>query len=297
MIYLDSFQLASENDENNFISFSNQAHMTCYRSFYPFNIFPLKGFERIDFDAPITILYGGNGSGKTTALNIIAQKTGVARRSLFNDTPFMEPYLKLCKYKTSGGIPEGSQILVSDDVFDYMLNIRAVNQGVEFNRNELFKIYNNTYYNTSNRDVSSVDFSNPLSLDGLAKDLPIRQISKSKFIKQNLANEVREHSNGETALAFFQAKIQGDALYLLDEPENSLSPEKQLALAQYIEESAWACGCQFIIATHSPFLLAMERTKIYDLDATPVDLKPWTELESVKIFRNFFKQHEKEFRK
>ena len=58
MIYLDSFSLASENDENNFISFGYQAKMTCYRSFYPFNIFPLKGFERMDFDAPITILYG-----------------------------------------------------------------------------------------------------------------------------------------------------------------------------------------------------------------------------------------------
>ncbi|MBR4214323.1 MAG: hypothetical protein IKR94_03295, partial [Bacteroidales bacterium] len=66
-------------------------------------------------------------------------------------------------------------------------------------------------------------------------------------------------------------------------------------LAQYIEESAWACGCQFIIATHSPFLLAMERTKIYDLDANPVDIKQWTALENVKIYRDFFRQHEKDF--
>ena len=84
MIYLDSFSLASENDENNFISYGYQAKMTCYRSFYPFNIFPLKGFERMDFDAPITILYGGNGSGKTTVLNIIAQKIGVSRGALLH---------------------------------------------------------------------------------------------------------------------------------------------------------------------------------------------------------------------
>ena len=141
-----------------------------------------------------------------------------------------------------------------------------------------------------------MDFDNPLNLENIKlTDLPNKRISKSKFIKQSLAGEVREHSNGETALVYFQSKIQADALYLLDEPENSLSPEKQLALAQYIEESAWACGCQFIIATHSPFLLAMERTKIYDLDANPVDIKQWTALENVKIYRDFFRQHEKDF--
>jgi predicted ATPase len=296
MIYLDSFSLASENDENNFISFGYQAKMTCYRSFYPFNIFPLKGFERMDFDAPITILYGGNGSGKTTVLNIIAQKIGVSRGALFNDAPFMEPYLNLCKFKTTNGIPESSRIIVSDDVFDYMLNVRAVNQEVDNRREQLFDIYNQRYYQTKQRGVSSVDFDNPLNLENIKlTDLPNKRISKSKFIKQSLAGEVREHSNGETALVYFQSKIQADALYLLDEPENSLSPEKQLALAQYIEESAWACGCQFIIATHSPFLLAMERTKIYDLDANPVDIKHWTALENVKIYRDFFRQHEKDF--
>ncbi|MCR5453463.1 MAG: AAA family ATPase [Bacteroidales bacterium] len=292
MIYLDTFSLASENDENNFISFNYRTHMTCYRSYYPFNIFPLKGFCRMDFDMPITILYGGNGSGKTTALNIIAQKIGVARGSLFNDTPFMEPYLNLCKYRAPNGIPEGSRIIVSDDVFDYMLNIRAVNQEVELHRNQLFEVYNQKYYQTSQRGVSSVDFANPMNLDKIqVSELPDRRISKSKFVKKSLAGEVREHSNGETALVYFQAKITENALYLLDEPENSLSPAKQQELAHYIEESAWACGCQFIIATHSPFLLAMERTKIYDLDANPVDIKPWTDLENVKIYRDFFKQH------
>jgi predicted ATPase len=250
----------------------------------------------MDFDAPITILYGGNGSGKTTVLNIIAQKIGVSRGALFNDAPFMEPYLNLCKFKTTNGIPEASRIIVSDDVFDYMLNVRAVNQEVDNRREQLFDIYNQRYYQTKQRGVSSVDFDNPLNLENIKlTDLPNKRISKSKFIKQSLAGEVREHSNGETALVYFQSKIQADSLYLLDEPENSLSPEKQLALAQYIEESAWACGCQFIIATHSPFLLAMERTKIYDLDANPVDIKQWTALENVKIYRDFFRQHEKDF--
>ena len=84
-------------------------------------------------------------------------------------------------------------------------------------------------------------------------------------------------------------------LYLLDEPENSLSPEKQIQLAEYIEASARGCGCQFIIATHSPFLLAMKYSRIYDLDAVPVCTKKWTELENVRQYRNFFNSHADEF--
>ncbi len=69
----------------------------------------------------------------------------------------------------------------------------------------------------------------------------------------------------------------------------------QIQLAKYIEASARGCGCQFIIATHSPFLLAMNWTRIYDLDSVPVAVRKWTEVENVKIYRDFFKEHEGEF--
>ena len=94
---------------------------------------------------------------------------------------------------------------------------------------------------------------------------------------------------------YFEQKIDENALYLLDEPENSLSPEKQIQLAEYIEASAQGCGCQFIIATHSPFLLAMKYSRVYDLDAVSVCTKKWTELENVRQYRNFFNSHADEF--
>lgn len=53
--------------------------------------------------------------------------------------------------------------------------------------------------------------------------------------------------------------------------------------------------CQFIISTHSPFLLAMNGAKIYDLDENPVDVKRWTELENVRMYYNFFKEYDREF--
>ena len=82
---------------------------------------------------------------------------------------------------------------------------------------------------------------------------------------------------------------------MLDEPENSLSPVKQQELTKFIEDSARFFKCQLIIATHSPFLLAMKGAKIYDLDEDPVDIKRWTELENVRAYYRLFKAHERAF--
>lgn len=71
-------------------------------------------------------------------------------------------------------------------------------------------------------------------------------------------------------------------LNLLDEPENSLSQEKQQELVKFLEDSGRFFGCQFVIATHSPFLLSMRGAKIYDMDKEVADVKRWTELKNVR---------------
>ena len=119
--------------------------------------------------------------------------------------------------------------------------------------------------------------------------------SQSNYIRKNVMDNIREHSNGESAFLYFTEKIQENGLYLLDEPENSLSPERQQELLQFIEDSARFFGCQFIIATHSPFLLSMRGAKIYDMDEEYVDVKHWSELHNVRIYYDFFKKHEHEF--
>ena len=122
-----------------------------------------------------------------------------------------------------------------------------------------------------------------------------RSHTQSKYIRKNLVDNVREHSNGESAFLYFSEKIQENGLYLLDEPENSLSPQKQQELLKFLEDSARFFGCQFIMATHSPFLLSMRGAKIYDMDEETVDVKRWTELENVREYYRFFKKHEDEF--
>ena len=124
MVYLNTFILPSEGMEYNFILNEKR---TCYDSFYPFKVLSKHYLERIDFE-PITILYGGNGSGKSTALNVIAEKTKVQRDSVFNKSNFYSDYVDMCEMYIEEEIPERSRIITSDDVFDYMLNVRNTNE-------------------------------------------------------------------------------------------------------------------------------------------------------------------------
>jgi ABC-type multidrug transport system ATPase subunit len=86
------------------------------------------------------VFYGGNGSGKSTILNILSEKLQVQRSAPFNDTPFMEEYLKLCNYELAFGrqVPRGSQKITSDDVFDYLLDTRSINERIDRRREALF---------------------------------------------------------------------------------------------------------------------------------------------------------------
>ena len=102
-------------------------------------------------------------------------------------------------------------------------------------------------------------------------------------------------SNGETAMQYYTERITENALYLIDEPENSLSAAFQTELAGFLADSARFFGCQLVIATHSPFLLSIPGAVIYDLDSLPVQVRPWTELENVRVYYEFFKNHQEAF--
>ena len=90
-------------------------------------------------------------------------------------------------------------------------------------------------------------------------------------------------------MQYFEEYLQPDALYLLDEPEVSLSPANQVMLAEEINKMARLLGCQFIIATHSPFMLGTLNAKIYNLDTEEYDIAKWSDLDNVRYFYNFFK--------
>lgn len=284
MLYLEQFRFPDAEVEFDF--FLRQKR-TCYDTYYPFQILSKHRFEQIDF-APVTILYGGNGTGKSTALNIIAQKLHLLREAPFNQSSFYEDYLKLCSFESAAHLPKDSRIITSDDVFDYMLNIRNLNEGIDRKREMLFEEYLDTKF--AKFQMKSLD-----DYEQLKRVNNARRKTQSQFIRSELMDNVREYSNGESAFLYFTEKVTENALFLLDEPENSLSPAKQQELVKFIEDSARFFGCQFVIATHSPFVLAIRGAKIYDLDEEPVDVKRWTELENVRAYYEFFKKHASEF--
>ena len=284
MIYLSHFSFPDIEREYDFLMGIKR---TCYDSFYPFQVLSRHGLRMLDFE-PITILYGGNGSGKTTALNVVAQKLGITRESAYNRSNFFEDYLKMCDFEMREPVSENSRIITSDDVFDFVLNLRCLNDGISQKREELFEEYLENKY--SHFRMKSLE-----DYEQLKKVQMARSKTQSRYVRNNLMDNVREHSNGESAFLYFTDKIKENCLYLLDEPENSLSPIRQQELLKFLEDSTRFFGCQFIIATHSPFLLSMRGAKIYDMDEEVVDVKRWTELENVRTYYQFFKKYEGEF--
>lgn len=296
MVYLERFVLPIEQEDG--LIQERKVHnggenFGYIDNVYPCGIFSKKRLREVNFDK-ITILYGGNGSGKSTFLNLIANKLELNRIAPINSSELFDSYARLCKYELGYDeegfrhrIPNGSRIITSDDIFDYMLTVRTSNQ----DRAEYVEEARDLWYQL--RTGSTIKFSGledyeALRTQNLARS---KNVSRRQFIQRTIGKEVKLNSNGETALKYFDTKIKNNTLYCLDEPENSLSPKLQIELAEFLEKTARYCDCQFIIATHSPFLLAMEGARIYDLDETPVDIKNWWELENTKTYFGFFEKH------
>ncbi len=284
MVYLKEFNLLSEDFENGILINERRNY---FHNQYPFRIFPDKKLEKMNF-ANITILYGGNGSGKSTILNIIAEKLNAKGLNLTGGEMF-QTYVDYCKYETSLEIPDEIKIIKSDDVFDYIYNVKRINNRGFNQREALLKEYFECK-KTSIRDIN--DYQN------IKNEVDAKRLGPSDFIRGRMLNkDVLEQSNGESALMYFISEIKDNGVYLLDEPENSMSASMQLKLTKFLEESARFFNCQFIIATHSPFILGMDGATIYDLDSVPVSTKNWWELENMKIYYNFFKDNSEKFDK
>ena len=284
MLYLNTFCFPGEEAEADFMF---GLKTTYDQSVYPYGVLPKAGLEEIVF-RPLTILYGGNGSGKSTALNVIAEKLGLVRSSAYNRSRFFENFVGRCKAELEQPIPRESRIVTSDDVFDMMLDIRSINEGVDRNRESIAEDY--FALKKEQFQVRSLD-----DLEHLRRINRARSKTMSRFVAGESKKSLRERSNGESALLVFQSRIEMDTLCLLDEPENRLSPENQLALADFLAQAVRYCGNQLVVSTHSPFLLAIPGAKIIDLDDGSRTADSWTELKNPRIYYDFFKKHAREF--
>ena len=268
MIYLRSFRLSCKTVRDPYI--------------YPYHVFAGKAKDWILFDK-ITILYGDNASGKSTMLNILANQLQIEGKENATHNPwdpYFDQFTKECSYglgedeygRTISKIPPGSRYIKSEDI---MYEIKKIQQETVLQEGYLYE-HAKKGWTKEQRD----EYKNSWEM---------------KRDMENMIYSQEKYSNGETALQIFDDYLNMDALYLLDEPEVSLSPRNQVRLAQQLNQASRFLGCQFVIATHSPFLLGTLDAKIYNRDSPNLDACQWHELENVRYFYDFFKQHEREF--
>jgi predicted ATPase len=270
MIYLSSFMLSNKQVKN--------------PNIYPYNVFRGKYIEPFVF-SPITVFYGNNGSGKSTLLNIIANRLQLngkeyATSNSFGIVDYCNAFSNECSYSLGEddfgfvikNLPGNSRYIKSEDILYEIKKIQqkqVLSDGMEYD-----------YVQKGMTIQEAKDF--------LSSKEGRKQEEYIKFAQE-------KYSNGETSMQYFEEYLQPNALYLLDEPEVSLSPSNQVLLANEINKLARLLECQFVIATHSPFMLGTLNAKIYNIDTKEYDVVKWNELENVQYFYNFFKKHEQEF--
>lgn len=271
IIYLSSFLFSEETVSN--------------PNIYPYNVFADKNERVLVFNSPITVLYGNNASGKSTMLNIMANRLQLegqeyATSNRYGKTLYFSQFVEECSYtlgETDDGraqkkLPQKSRYVKSEDI---LYEIKKIQQEQVLEDGYIY--------------------------EHIRRGMPREQresFRNSKATWQQLENikfAQEKYSNGEMTLQMLDDYIEPDALYLLDEPEVSLSPANQTALAERLNQMARFLGCQFIISTHSPFMLGTLYAKIYNLDSRDLEEVRWTELENVRYFYDFFERHRGEF--
>jgi predicted ATPase len=231
------------------------------QSDFPFNLPLIKNFDQLEFYSPVTFFIGENGSGKSTLLEAIGG--GI-------------------KLATVGG----------DDVEGDVTLEHARALGKQLKFSWLHKTHRGFF-------LRAEDFFNfARRLQTMMKELREiadsfdAEISKGAVLGQRQAlierygENLDANSHGESFLKLFQSRFVPGGLYLLDEPEAPLSPQRQLALMSMLKEMVEQ-EAQFIIATHSPILMAYPGAQILSFDNYPVREVDYDEVEHVCLTRAF----------
>jgi predicted ATPase len=242
-----------------------------YPNRFPYNVPVIRSLGMLEFTAPVTFLVGENGSGKSTLLEAIAAAAGsitmgseaVHRdRSLDAVRPLADGLKLVWSKKTRRGF-----FMRAEDFFGYVRKMNAVQEGLEKDLEQVEKDY-------ADRSETA---------RGLAR---MAYASELQAMKKDYGDGLDARSHGESYLRFFQARFVPEGLYLLDEPEAPLSPLRQLSflvmLKSMIEQKA-----QFLIATHSPILMAFPGATLLNFEAGKIEPVRYEDLEHVQITRSF----------
>jgi predicted ATPase len=238
---------------------------------FPFSVPAIATLERLELSRPVTLFVGENGSGKSTlleALAIVANLPAVGASRLASD-PTLAAQRRLADHlrlswtvRTHRGF-----FLRAEDFFGFQK--RLAQQHAE-HRRELRRV---------DEELASAS----AWARGLAKLPHLGSLAESEA---RYGAEPDAASHGEAFLNLFAKRLVPGGLYLLDEPEAALSPQSQLGLLAMIK-GALDTGSQFVIATHSPILMATPDASILSFDTPPIRTIRFEEIESVALVRDF----------
>lgn len=236
---------------------------------FPFNTNVISSLSTINFSQPVTIFVGENGSGKSTLLEGIAAACSlpiVGSKNINLDETLkyvseVAGYLNLSwSLKNNKGF-----FLRAEDFFGFTKKLNRLRADLE-------------------KEIERLDKKLP---DGYGKDLAIGSIrGQISGLTQRYGVDLGAASHGESFLKLFQSRIQPNGLYLLDEPETPLSPIRQMSLLRLISDSVKR-NCQFIIATHSPILMAYPNATILNFNSFPLESIKYDEIDHVQNLKGF----------
>ncbi len=245
---------------------------------FPFNVPVIQSLPAIEFTTPVTVLVGENGSGKSTFMEALASAAGsivAGSDDLERDKSLMavRQLAKKLKLTWSKRTRKGF-FLRAEDYFGYTRRLARIREEME---NDL-------------RDIETEYEGRSEYAKSLAR-MPFQ--GQLHALKTKYDGDLDERSHGESFFTFFRARFVPDGLYLLDEPEAPLSPLRQLAFLSLLKEMVGAHNAQFIIATHSPILMAFPGATILNFDRHPVAPVQYDELEHVTLTRDFLNNPER----
>ena len=242
------------------------------RTDYPFSVPAIAGLTGIEFTAPVTFLVGENGSGKSTfmeSLAIAARSITVGSTDAHRDEGLkpLREFARQLKLTWAKRTHKGF-FLRAEDFFGFAKRMGSIRAELETDLAAIDREYRGR--SDKAKSLAALPYQNELAA-----------------MERRYGVDLTARSHGESFLNLFQSRFVPDGLYLLDEPEAPLSPLRQVGFLALLHEMVDTHNAQFIIATHSPILMAFPGATILNFDSAPVRPVAWDKLEHVTITRSF----------
>jgi predicted ATPase len=238
---------------------------------FPFDVPVVRTLETIELSTAVTFFVGENGSGKSTLLEAmaLAAELPTVGSDETRDDATLAPQRALARHLTLSWTSRSKRgfFLRAEDFFGYAKRLSRIKAEMRERIAEVEREYE-----------GRSEYAKGLAMGPALASLGA--------IEAQYAGDLDGRSHGQSFLTLFQARFVPGGLHLLDEPEAPLSPQSQLALMALMQDMIAQDG-QFVIATHSPILLAFPGATIYTFDRAPPERVAFEDLEHVNLTRAF----------